>query len=69
MRAINLVLLAAFVFLSSTMASAQNGFFTDWFDMVSATQAAQPHWITPLATTTHRGSNRSFATTFKADPQ
>jgi hypothetical protein len=54
MRAINLVLLAAFVFLSSTLSSAQNGFFSDWFNMVSETQAAQPHWITPLATTTPR---------------
>lgn len=31
-----------------------NGFFHDWFAMVSATQAEQPHWITPLATTTPR---------------
>jgi hypothetical protein len=54
MRAINLVLLAAFVFLSSTLTSAQNGFFSDWFNMVSETQAAQPRWITPLATTTPR---------------
>ncbi len=54
MRAINLVLLAAFVFLSSTLTFAQNGFFSDWFNMVSETQAAQPHWITPLNTTTPR---------------
>jgi hypothetical protein len=54
MRAMNLVLLAAFVFLSSTLTSAQNGFLSDWFNMVSETQAAQPHWITPLATTTPR---------------
>src|SRR5579863_3132009 len=54
MRAINLVLLAAFVFLSPTLTFAQDGFFSDWFNMVSATQAAQPHWITPLNTTTPR---------------
>jgi hypothetical protein len=40
--------------LSSTLSSAQDGFPADWFNMVSATQAAQPHWITPLATTTAR---------------
>lgn len=39
---------------SSTSSFAQDGFFTDWFDMVSATQAEQPHWITPLATVTPR---------------
>jgi hypothetical protein len=67
MRAINLVLLAVFVFLSSTLTSAQNGFFSDWFNMVSETQAAQPHWITP-SPQPHRGSNRSFATTFNGRP-
>jgi hypothetical protein len=40
--------------LSSTVASAQGGFISDWLNMVSATQAEQPHWITPLATTTPR---------------
>jgi hypothetical protein len=39
--------------LSSTLSFAQ-GFFADWFNMVSGTQAAQPHWITPLNTTTPR---------------
>jgi hypothetical protein len=39
---------------SSTSSSAQDGFFTDWFNMVSKTQSEQPHWITPLATTTPR---------------
>ena len=36
------------------MSFSQDGFFADWFDMVSKTQAEQPHWITPLATTTPR---------------
>lgn len=31
-----------------------DGFVDRWFDMVTATQAAQPHWITPVATTTPR---------------
>jgi hypothetical protein len=46
---------------SSQTASPQPGssnsggnFFRNWFSMVSATQAAQPHWITPVATTTPR---------------
>jgi hypothetical protein len=33
MRAVNLVLLAAFVFLSSTLTSTQNGFSSDWFNI------------------------------------
>ena len=36
------------------LASAQDGYFTDWFPRVDKTQAEQPHWITPLATTTPR---------------
>ena len=41
---------------ASTAASSNSGdgFVDRWFDMVSATQAAQPHWITPVATTTPR---------------
>jgi hypothetical protein len=34
--------------------SQDSSFFSDWFDMVSQTQGQQPHWITPLATTTPR---------------
>jgi hypothetical protein len=29
-------------------------YFDHWFDRVNAAQASQPHWITPLATTTPR---------------
>jgi hypothetical protein len=39
---------------SPVPASADDGFFHDWVSMVSSTQAQQPHWITPLATTTPR---------------
>lgn len=39
---------------SSTWCSAQDGFPGNWFSMVSETQSAQPHWITPIATTTPR---------------
>lgn len=35
-------------------ANQPDGFFQDWFTMVSETQSEQPHWITPLATTTPR---------------
>lgn len=40
--------------LSSALCSAQEGFLAHWFSMVSETQAEQPHWITPLNTTTPR---------------
>jgi hypothetical protein len=33
---------------------AQDGYFANWFDRVDKTQANQPHWITPIATTTPR---------------
>jgi hypothetical protein len=33
---------------------AMGSFFGDWFARVDATQAAQPHWMTPMATTTPR---------------
>jgi hypothetical protein len=39
---------------STTATNQQGGFFHDWFTMVSETQAEQPHWITPLNTTTPR---------------
>src|SRR5260370_8331711 len=30
------------------------GYFANWFNRVDETQAEQPHWATPLATTTPR---------------
>ena len=33
---------------------ADNSYFGTWFERVSRTQAEQPHWITPLFTTTPR---------------
>lgn len=44
---------AAFCFLP-TLATAQNDYFSDWFRRVDKTKAEQPHWVTPLATTTPR---------------
>jgi hypothetical protein len=40
--------------LSSCLTLVEDGFLADWFNMVSETQADQPHWITPLSTTTPR---------------
>ena len=54
MRTLALFFAALILCFSSTLSFAQDGFFTDWFNMVSATQAEQPHWVTPLATTTPR---------------
>ena len=48
----SLILLAFCAF--SSLAHAQDGYFADWFARVDKTQAGQPHWITPLATTTPR---------------
>lgn len=39
---------------SSTLCFAQNGLIADWLNMVTETQSEQPHWITPLNTTTPR---------------
>jgi hypothetical protein len=48
-------LLVLFVLcLISTFASAQDGYFADWFARVDKTKDEQPHWVTPLATTTPR---------------
>ncbi len=43
-----------FLFLDSVSLFAQDGYFAHWFSRVDETQAAQPHWITPLFTTTPR---------------
>jgi len=43
--------------LSASSLRAQNpvgDYFADWFNRVDRTQAEQPHWITPVATTTPR---------------
>src|SRR5215467_14703207 len=34
--------------------SAERGFWTTWFERSDKTKQEQPHWITPLATTTPR---------------
>ena len=34
--------------------NAQDGYFANWFARVDKTKDEQPHWVTPLATTTPR---------------
>ena len=51
---LSLSIVIAALFVSCTLARAQDGYFADWFQRVDKTQAEQPHWITPLATTTPR---------------
>ncbi len=50
----SLLLSTIVVLFFSTISFAQDGYFAGWFDRVNKTQAEQPHWITPLATTTPR---------------
>jgi hypothetical protein len=35
-------------------AGGSHGYFANWFDRVDKTKDEQPHWVTPLATTTPR---------------
>jgi hypothetical protein len=42
------------LFLLSTFSFSQDGYFSDWFARVDKTKDEQPHWVTPLATTTPR---------------
>jgi hypothetical protein len=48
------VLAMVFFCFSSTLLFAQDGYVADWFKRVDKTKDEQPHWITPLATTTPR---------------
>jgi len=50
-----LLFVAGVVFcFGSSFTRAQDGYFSDWFQRVDKTQKEQPHWVTPLATTTPR---------------
>lgn len=42
------------VLLVSGTALAQDGYFSSWFARVDKTKDEQPHWVTPVATTTPR---------------
>jgi hypothetical protein len=48
------VLLSAFTSLAAQNHPDESSYFGSWFQRVSRTQAEQPHWITPLFTTTPR---------------
>ena len=48
------IFVVAVFLLSSTVAFAQDGYFANWFARVDKTKDEQPHWVTPLATTTPR---------------
>ena len=48
------MVLAAVLFFSSTLAFGQDGYFSNWFHRVDKIQSEQPHWITPVSTTTPR---------------
>lgn len=48
------VIIAFLVFAASVAAFAQDGYFTDWFARVDKSKEEQPHWVTPVATTTPR---------------
>jgi hypothetical protein len=54
MRRIGLLTATVVLGLSSTLGLAQDGYFADWFKRVDKTKDEQPHWVTPLATTTPR---------------
>ena len=45
---------AAVLFLWPGWCLAQDGYFSGWFARVDKTKDEQPHWVTPLATTTPR---------------
>src|SRR5919109_515960 len=42
------------IVFTSTVAVSQDGYFGDWFAGVDKTKNEQPHWVTPIATTTPR---------------
>jgi hypothetical protein len=46
--------LTAFAADDTTSSSPLQDYFDHWFDRVEQTQAEQPHWMTPVATTTPR---------------
>jgi hypothetical protein len=54
MRRAFLFPVVAVLLFSSQAAFAQDGYFADWFAGVDKSKDEQPHWVTPLATTTPR---------------
>ena len=54
MRRSDLFLVGLVLCFSSILTEAQDGYFANWFARVDKTKDEQPHWVTPLATTTPR---------------
>jgi hypothetical protein len=52
-RAAFLLVTVLFCF-SPTLSFSQDGYFANWFARVDKTKDEQPHWVTPVATTTPR---------------
>src|SRR5260370_7996539 len=47
-----------------TTGTSEEGFWSRWLNMVSRTQAEQPHWITPLVTNNALLTQSSHYTVF-----
>ncbi len=58
-----LIAVLLFALISTFPACAQDSWVADWLHSVSATQAEQPHWVTPVATVTPR-LEQEFRTDF-----
>jgi hypothetical protein len=54
MRTAGLFSLLGILLLFTNVSFAQDGYFSGWFARVDKTKDEQPHWVTPLATTTPR---------------
>jgi hypothetical protein len=54
MRRLRSFSLLGILFLFSNVSFAQGGYLSDWFKRVDKTKDEQPHWVTPVATTTPR---------------
>ncbi len=54
MRRVRSFSLLGILFLFSNACLAQGGYFSDWFARVDKAKEEQPHWVTPVATTTPR---------------
>ncbi len=54
MRRTTIILAGVLSLVSPTASFAQEGYFSGWFARVDKTKNEQPHWVTPVATTTPR---------------
>ena len=54
MHRVKVLSLLGILFLFSNVSFAQGEYFSDWFARVDKIKDEQPHWVTPVATTTPR---------------